>query len=311
MNENHIAELSIIVKGMKSDGQAYEDLFTSIKKLISPTFKKIRAYGNIGDRKNDGFDPDSGTFYQVFAPEDIEKNRTVVKAVSKLEEDFNGLKTHWGETEPIKHFKYVVNDKQKGCPAPVEQKLIELRTKYTNITFSSYTLDDLISDFNSLTLDKKHSIVGFIPSFDNLTTISIPAISNTIEHLKNIAANSVKPDETFDQEELHSKIEFNNLGSDIAELIEKAETQTYLIEDYFTNNQNKKLKTLVRDCLNYIYEEEKGNNHSFDKLTGPSSFFSILNKLSPDSSKDSMNASLLLISYFFISCDIYEKPTII
>jgi hypothetical protein len=308
MDANYIGELLIKAEGLKADGQAYEDLFTNVQKLKNSSFKKIKPYGRYGDRKNDGFIVDSGTYFQVFAPENIKNSRTIVKAVEKLEEDFNGLYSHWGQTSTILHFKYVVNDKQKGCPAPVEQKLIELKVKFPLIEFTSYTLDDLILDFNSLTLNQKYSVVGYIPSFDNLTTISIPAISDTIEHLKNIASDFKEVTETLDQEELHSKIKFNNLGESIKELIEKAETQSYLIEDYFSSNQNKQLKTLVRDNLNYIYQKEKRNNGEFDLLTGAASFFAILNKISSDRSKESMNSSLVLMSYFFISCDIYEKP---
>ena len=307
MSRKYIEEMSIKVLVLQANGQAYEDIFADINKKVNSDFKKIKAYGNIGDRKNDGFIPSSGTYFQVYAPEDIGKERTVVKAVSKLEEDFKGLKTHWDHLNPIKHYKFAVNDKLKGCPPPVEQKMAELKLLYPDITFSTYTLDDLIKDYNSLGYDDKQSIVGYIPSSLSLTTVDIPAISRTIEHLKTIVGEDIKPDETYDQEELFAKIKFNNLGPHISELIQKSETQTFLLEDYFSNHQNKKLKTLVRDNLNYIYEEEKEKHISFDNLSGPSSFFSILNKVSTDTSSDSMNASLLLISYYFISCDIYEK----
>ncbi|NJO88053.1 MAG: hypothetical protein HC831_03120 [Chloroflexia bacterium] len=38
-------------KVYKSDGQAFEDLFTEIMSYIESDFRKIKAWGNIGDRK--------------------------------------------------------------------------------------------------------------------------------------------------------------------------------------------------------------------------------------------------------------------
>ncbi len=58
-------------KVRKSDGNAFEDLFTQIMNYAEPDFEQIKPWGNIGDRKNDGFIRSKGIFYQVFAPEDI------------------------------------------------------------------------------------------------------------------------------------------------------------------------------------------------------------------------------------------------
>ncbi len=311
MSQKHIEELSFKVKALKANGQVYEDLFNDIQKKVNPNFKKIKAYGNIGDRKNDGFLPDNGSYYQVYAPDDINKERTVVNAVEKLEDDFKGLLKHWNNFVPIKHFKFVLNDKESGCPPPVEQKLAELRNSYPSITFNSYTFDDLLLDYGSLSSEDKQSIVGYIPNLIGLSTVRIPAISDAIDNLKKIVGKTPAPDETYDQAELFTKIEFNKLGSNISNLISNAETQTYLLDEYFSNHSNKRLKSLVRDLLNHIYEEEREKYDLFDDISGPASFFNILSRISVDKTNDSRNASLLLISYFFIACDIYEKPSII
>lgn len=55
----------------KYNGQQFEDFFVEIMSKSNPDFQPVKAYGNIGDRKNDGFDKIRGVYYQVFAPEDI------------------------------------------------------------------------------------------------------------------------------------------------------------------------------------------------------------------------------------------------
>ena len=42
-------------KLLKADGQAFEDIFTAIMNYAEPDFQQINPWGNIGDRKNDGY----------------------------------------------------------------------------------------------------------------------------------------------------------------------------------------------------------------------------------------------------------------
>ncbi|HZK26798.1 MAG TPA: hypothetical protein VFD00_04570, partial [Thermoclostridium sp.] len=39
----------------RSDGQSFQDLFVSIMNYAEESFQLIKPWGNIGDRKNDGY----------------------------------------------------------------------------------------------------------------------------------------------------------------------------------------------------------------------------------------------------------------
>src|SRR5450432_2623348 len=93
----------------ESDAQAYEDLFVRAMVYADPNFRPVKPHGNAGDRKNDGFNSTTGTYYQVYAPEDI--RRSAGNALKKLREDFSGLKAFWDGLYPVRRFFYVVNDK--------------------------------------------------------------------------------------------------------------------------------------------------------------------------------------------------------
>ena len=95
----------------ESEGQSFEDLFTRIMQYAEPDFQQIKPWGNIGDRKNDGYIPSKGIYFQVYAPEDISKSMN--KAVEKLESDFSGLLEKW---EGVKEYHFVINNKYKGVP---------------------------------------------------------------------------------------------------------------------------------------------------------------------------------------------------
>ncbi len=310
MSQKYLSELVITNKGLQSEGNQFENLFTGIMKKVNSNFKKVKPYGNVGDRKNDGFIPQSGTYYQVYAPENIANVRTVVDAVKKLEVDFKELVDHWDDTNEIKEFKFVVNDKKKGCPADVEKKMLELKNLYPDKSFKTYTLDDLIVDFLRLDLDSQYAIVGFIPTAEKLTTGSLSILSNTIQYLIDNEGKRDQSSEGFSSSEFFEKIEYNNISEQISELLLKAETQSYLLEDYFKSSFNKKLKLLLRDIFNFIYEEEKARIDVHDRLTSSIIFFRILERTAIDESQSGRNSALILISYYFVSCDIFEtKPS--
>ena len=54
-DEKHILRILFQNKIYKADGQVFEDIFTSIMNYSEPTFRSIKPWGNIGDRKNDGY----------------------------------------------------------------------------------------------------------------------------------------------------------------------------------------------------------------------------------------------------------------
>ena len=118
-------------KIFRADGQVFEDIFTAIMNYAEADFRSIKPWGNIGDRKNDGYIKNKGKFYQVYAPEDIRKSYT--DAVNKLKTDFDGLKSHWNS---VNEFYVVINDKYKGVNADCEQTIQEIKEKHhlgTNI----------------------------------------------------------------------------------------------------------------------------------------------------------------------------------
>lgn len=51
-------------------------------------FQQVKPQGQYGDRKNDGFDKTTGTYYQVYAPEDIKIKEK--ETIEKLVTDFSG-----------------------------------------------------------------------------------------------------------------------------------------------------------------------------------------------------------------------------
>ncbi|KAI4451747.1 hypothetical protein C823_006307 [Eubacterium plexicaudatum ASF492] len=142
--EQYIAKIIFRNRILAYKGQQFEDFFVSVMTKFNPNFQPVKAYGNIGDQKNDGFDRTTGTYYQVFAPEDITKDKTINDGVKKLKNDFEGLYEHWDNICPIKYYFFVTNDKYNGIPAPIIRMAIDLDNNplYKNINIKTFSAKD-------------------------------------------------------------------------------------------------------------------------------------------------------------------------
>lgn len=148
----------------EADGQAYEDLFVRIMEYASPDFRPVKAHGNVGDKKNDGFDASTGTYYQVYAPEDIRK--TQGDALAKLKEDFGGLKAFWDGIYPVKQYNFVINDKYQGVSPLIEKELAEIKAKHGLEKSSVLLAKHLEGILFKLSDDIVIAIVGHVPEID-------------------------------------------------------------------------------------------------------------------------------------------------
>jgi len=149
----------------ESDGVRFEDLLSKIMYYKSQGFQQVKPYGNVGDRKNDGFIKDEGVYYQVYAPEDVSNN--VLAAVNKIKDDFQGLMEYWHDICPIKKYYFVLNDKYKGSLPQLHKELISLQSDFNLIDTGVIVAKDLEHDLFNLPDDMIRSVVGHLPDIDH------------------------------------------------------------------------------------------------------------------------------------------------
>ena len=72
---------------LKKKAGAFQDFFSEImEKRYKGDFIRVRPWGNVGDRKNDGYLASKRILFQVYAPNEL----TAAEAVKKIAEDFMG-----------------------------------------------------------------------------------------------------------------------------------------------------------------------------------------------------------------------------
>ncbi|RYG71111.1 hypothetical protein EU245_15075, partial [Lentibacillus lipolyticus] len=296
----------------ESNGQAFEDLFTKIMEKKYKNFLRVKAYGRIGDMKNDGFDKTKGVYYQIFGPENINKKQTISDATQKLKEDFQGLKKHWDSICPIQEFYFVINDKYQGIPAPITQEIIKIENDYKGVLCDEFTSSDLEDVLLSLPYEEIIDVVGYLPNAD-LDLLDYDILNEVVDFIMNSPAD-FSAEEKMVVPDFNEKIKFNDLNDQNNELHRRVNDMLIagsysegFLEEYFRRNSEyirnelrKKLNGFYLDSIEAIPKSEE--NYSVKR------FYYILEKCCPIPTKSVQDTALALMAHYFESCDIFEEP---
>ena len=304
--EQYIAKILFQNHILKYKGQQFEDFFVSIMSKANSQFQAVKAYGNIGDRKNDGFDRTTGTYYQVFAPDDLSKNATVYEGVKKLKEDFEKLYRNWNDLCPIKNFFFVVNDRYEGLPAPIIEMSIMLDNmpEYSVIKIDTFTAKDLERVFDGLDDCVKQDIIGIIPG-EIMPVIEYDALSETVAYLLNAELPEGYPDNLV-VPDFDNKITFNGLSSVVSHFLVTGSYQEGQLMQYF--NENPGVNEILQKKFHALYEQAKDQIAGQTENCSDHRFYYILEQSCPKRTASIQTSVLVLMAHYFSTCDIFEEP---
>lgn len=289
---------------LRADGDAFEDLFCDLMKERFPGFQKVKPYGKIGDKKNDGFIEEEGKFYALYGPEDITKDVTTRYASTKAKSDVEGLITNWSASYELKEVFFVVNDKGNGLPAPIHEIIKQLNSSYENIKVSPLTFKDIVNIFEGLEVIKMQKILGsFIPTCD-IELIQFDALGDIVQYLFSNWPNFIMKDPKV-WKEFDDKIRVNGLNN-TGHLLETGSYCVGTVEEFLRKNTGYKVQLLKGIFVN-IYEESKVAIPDTHEHYADNRLLYVLEKASPDVNNPTIkNAMIGLLAYFFEKCDIFE-----
>ncbi len=304
--ERYMANIIFKNRILAYKGQQFEEFFISLMSIYNSNFMPVKAHGRFGDRKNDGFDKTTGTFYQVFAPEDLNRKGTIRDGVKKLKEDFEGLYEKWNEICPIKKYYFVTNDRYDGVPADIHEMAIELSKKscYSHIDINILGAIDLEIIFNSLDRFKKQDIVGFIPE-QNIQIVEYEALNETVNFLLTIE-NDINNFDKLIVPDFDEKISFNGLSQVVRNNLTVGSYQEGTLIEYFNNTPG--VNEILQKKFHMLYEESKSNIKNTKEDFADCRFYYILEKSCVKNTLPIQTSVLVLMAYYFSSCDIFEEP---
>lgn len=311
--------LMLHAKLSKLTGMAFQNFFSEAMKYSHPDFCPVKPQGAQGDWKNDGHIPSLGIYFQVYSPEQL----TESEAISKLIEDFSGLYGKWGDGNVypvgVKTFKYVINDHFRVTPGgyPSTISALEgLRQQYHLDECSLFLSKDLEDVILNLPEEKIISLIGFPPNPSEIAVLELSLVNEVITHIvESTQIRSLK--QSLTSPDFDKKIEFNGLQA-TAIWLKEANFRIGTLEDYFRSN-GKYVRQEVRDKLKTIYEASKeiefNNATSAESSEADARLMYILDEITPIKEgcngrllKELQDAALVIMAYFFETCDIYEEP---
>lgn len=304
--DKYVAKILFQNRVLQYKGQSFEDFFVSIMTKSNPEFQAVKAYGNMGDQKNDGFVRSTGTYYQVFAPEEITKDKTIKEAVKKLETDFKGLFENWNDSCKLQKFYFVVNDKYEGLPALLIQKVLELDSNpsYSDVEIATFTAKDLERVFEKLDETEMQDIVGFIPDV-SCEIVEYEALNEVVSYLLNTELPE-NDDENLVVPDFAEKISFNNLSHEIELKLMTGSYQEGILKAYF--NENPGVKEILQGKFHAMYEKACELISDVKENASDCRFYYILENSAPKKTIAIYTCIGVLMAYYFTTCDIFEEP---
>lgn len=300
LQEKVVAHKYFQLKIYQKDGYEFQNFFTSIMNKYDSGFMTIKTQGNIGDRKNDGYIPSKGIYFQVYAPEKIDAK----EAIEKIENDLNGLMSYWDKLCKVKEYNFVMNDKYKGAYPTINAKILEVGKKYnikTNLLLASQ-LENICFQLKDEEIEEILGNIIDVP-MENLSFTSLNDVIEGIMKLPFKAKESL-----ISPAEMNEKIKFNYLNQEVSNILNQYSIYTGQLEEYFFNKGEFE-RERVQQVLTGIYEEAKKQIEDNANDANSIRFFYIVDKITPEKPNISiMNAIYILMSYYFEACDIFLNP---
>lgn len=304
LRKRDIARTKFKLEVYESKGKEFQDFFTRVMIKAYPDFQAVKPQGKIGDQKNDGFIPSEGVYYQVYAPET--PSDKIITAIKKCKLDFQGLVTSWHHETPIKEFYFAFNDEYRGNYPELLHTVASMQTDNPSIKIGLFLPKDLEDVFLNLPEEKIQDVIGYIPESDGIEVVDYDILTNVVKHLyKN--AKPVASNGNLKVPDFNKKIQFNKLSHEVAALLTTANFQASVLYDFFQNNSGFS-RQVLRDIFSELYKNAQQEFAESIPNRTDLVFFSIIKKAQPNQSKWSEDAVLVLMSYFFESCDIFEEP---
>jgi hypothetical protein len=200
-----------------------------------------------------------------------------------------------------------------GYPTTIAT-LESLKQKYGLMECGLFLAKDLEDVLLELAEDQINAVIGFAPNPADLKVLQLSLVHEVVTHIvENTSPRSLK--ESLIDPDFDTKISFNGLAV-TGTWLRDANYRSGTLEEYFKANSNFTRQEL-RNRLKGIYEESATKDivDDGDATTADKRLLYILEEVTPTPpnkdkrfTKELQDAALVIIAYFFESCDIFEEP---
>lgn len=276
-------------------GEAFQDFFANIMEAKYPSdFIRSRPWGNLGDRKNDGYVKSTKCLYQVYAPNEL----TAAEATGKIDEDFTEALPYW---KPHFDIWIFVHNSRQGLGPTVIRKLLDLQSSNTPLKVSHMGFQELKDVLMSLPANKIQTILGYAPSQADISSVGfdkIAVVLQTIGRKEPNAGVNIKPVPS-------SKLSHNQLSENVEVLLKAGMRKSQLVAEFFARWHEPSLGDEVAAAFSTRYNDLKTSGLEPDLIFSELHSFAGGRKRGDAQHEASV---LAVLAHLFEECDIFEDP---
>lgn len=273
----------------------FQSFFNAIMSARYPSdFIATRTWGRDGDQKCDGYILSTGSFYQVYAPDELDAK----SAVKKMNDDFAGALAQWNDK--IKNWIFVHNAKV-GVPPHILQQLTDFKKDNESIEFTHMGKQELKRVLFETDESSIRGLLGTVPTYQDVNNLSMEAIKQTLFGFPKTGQSSPAAIVPVSEK----KLEANGLSAESKSLFEVGMIKSHLIDNFFRQWHDPSLEEKTAVEMNNIYKTAISECMDSDGV-----FQRILTTISGTDlgNPTTTISALTIMAYFFQTCDIFEQP---
>lgn len=278
---------------LKKKGKAYQDWFSEIMEKCHPgDFQRVRPWGNVGDRKNDGYLKSERKLFQVYAPNEL----SAADALEKIDEDFAEALPHWEE-----HFDewVFVHNSRDGLGPQVTKRLLELENSNSPLKVYPWGFEELRQKVFKLAEEDLVSLLGPAPTNRDLLNLRfehLQIVLQTIAREKVPLEQDIRPVPA-------DKVETNKLSDNVVTLLRAGSRRSVLVKQFFEKWHDPTFGDQVAEAFKRHYQKLKDAGLPPDLIFQELQAFAGGSRLN---TPDHQAAVLAVLAYYFEQCDIFE-----
>ena len=288
-------ELAFELAYIKKRGNEFQDFFSTLMEKCHPNdFIRVRPWGNVGDRKNDGYLKSERRLFQVYAPNEME----AAKAIAKIDEDFTEALPFWKS-----HFDNwsFVHNARDGLGPDVTKKLLDLAAQHSPMGVDHWGYEVLRVRTFKLGQADLASLLGPAPSRTDVINVGHDQLRKVLFAI----ARHPAPDEQDYRPVSPHKIAANGLSDGVKALLMGGRLKSSLVGQFFKAYHDPTLGDDVVKAFKDRYEVLKSVRSDPDLIFRDLYVFAG-GMQGGDPSHEA--AVLAVLAYLFDQCDIFERP---
>ncbi len=290
-------EVKFLAEFLRKNASEFQSFFEEIMEKGYPgDFQRVRPWGNIGDRKNDGYLRSKRCLYQVYAPNDMK----LTKALAKIQEDFHGALPYWRE-----HFDtwVFVHNAYHGLAADVLKKLLDLEMNNEPLKVKKCGFEELRLEVFRLDLLTLASLLGPAPTARDMMEIGFDDLRPV---LVNIARQRPENEETINPVPA-DKIEANGLSEHVEELIKFGMQRASLVHKFFNRWHDPLFGDSIAEAFKREYKRLQADGLTPDEIFCELQVFAGGERVPSPAHQSSV---LAVLAYLFERCHIFEASRV-